>query len=98
MARPRPKSSKGRRTHGVWRGVLLWLQRDPYTNAKDLLARLRSAHPGRSSDAQLQILQHRVKDWRGVMAKRLVYAAYDDPAVEQHYRGESALVRIGISD
>ena len=34
---------------GVWCDVLLWLQKDPGTNAKDLLARLRSAHPGRFS-------------------------------------------------
>ena len=33
-------------------------------------------------------LQRRVKDWRGVMAKRLVYASYDERAVEQRYGGE----------
>ena len=62
---------------GVWCDVLLWLQKDPDTNAKDLLARLREAHPGRFGDAQLRTLQRRVKDWRGVMAKKLVYAASD---------------------
>ena len=60
---------------GVWCDVLLWLQKDPDTNAKELLARLRAAHSGGFSNAQLRTLQHRVKDWRGVMAKRLVYAA-----------------------
>ncbi len=39
----------------------------------------------------------RAKDWRGVMAKRLVYAASDEPAVEQLYRGELSLVGTGIS-
>ena len=57
---------------GVWCDVLLWLQKDPDTNAKDLLAKLCTAHPGRFSDTQLRTLQRRVKDWRGVMAKRLV--------------------------
>ena len=60
---------------GVWRDVLLWLQKDPDTNAKDLLAKLREAYPGRFGDAQLRTLQRRVKDWRGVMAKGLLYAS-----------------------
>ena len=51
---------------GVWCEVLLWLEKDPDTNAKDLLARLRKAHPNRFGDAQLRTLQRRVKDWRGV--------------------------------
>ena len=82
-------------------------QEDPHTNAnvnanananaKDLLARLRSAHPGRCSDAQLQTLQRRVKGWRSVMARRRVYGSYDECAVEQRNRGESALVVTGIS-
>ena len=84
-------------SEGVWCDVLLWLQKDPDTNAKDLLAKLCTAHPGRFSDTQLRTLQRRGKDWRGVMAKRLVYAASDEPAVEQRYRGESALVGTGIS-
>ena len=32
---------------GVWCDVLLWLQKDPDSNAKDLLAKLREAYPGR---------------------------------------------------
>ena len=84
---------------GVWCDVLLWPQKDTNANAnaKDLLARLRSAHPGRCSDAQLRTLQRRVKGWRGAMARRLVYASSDERAVEQRYRGESALVGTGIS-
>ena len=82
---------------GVCCDVLLWPQKDTNANAKDLLARLRSAHPGRCSDAQLRTLQRRVKGWRGVMARRLVYASSDERAVEQRYRGESALVGTGIS-
>ena len=77
--------------------MLLWLQKNPDTNAKDLLAKLRETYLGRFGDAQLRTLQRRVKDWRGVMAKRLVYAASDEPAVEQRYRDESALVLAGIS-
>ena len=81
---------------GVWCDVLLWLQKDPDTNANDLLAKLREAYPGRFGDAQLRTLQRRVKDWRGVMAKRIVYAATDGPASE---RGEKVeLVLVGVGD
>ena len=45
----------------------------------------------------LRTLQRRVKGWRSVMARRLVYASSDERAVEQRYRGESALVGTGIS-
>ena len=76
--------------------VLLWLEKDPDTNAKDLLARLRKAQPGRFGDAQLRTLQRRVKDWRGVMAKKLVYAAPDEPLLEQKNRGELVLAGTGI--
>ena len=54
---------------GVWCDVLLWLQTDPDTNTKDLLANLREACPGRFGDAHLRTLQRRVKDWRSGMAK-----------------------------
>ena len=35
------------------------------------------------SDAQLRSLQRRVKEWRGVMAMKLVYAAFEEYAMEQ---------------
>ena len=81
---------------GVWCEVLLWLEKDPDTNAKDLLARLREAHPNRFGDAQLRTLQRRVKDWRGVMAKKLVCAAPDELLLEQRDRGELVLAETGI--
>ena len=79
----------------MWRDVLLWLQKDPDTNAKDLLAKLREAYPGRFGDAQLRTLQRRVKDWRGVMAKGLIYAASDDPLSEPSEKAELVLVGVG---
>ena len=80
---------------GVWCDVLLWLQKDPDSNAKDLLAKLREAYPGRFSDAHLRTLQRRVKDWRGVMAKRLVYSTSDEPASERSEKVELVLVGVG---
>ena len=80
---------------GVCCDVLLWLQKDPDTNAKDLLAKLREAYPGRFGDAHLRTLQRRVKDWRGVMAKRLVYSTSDEPASERSEKVELVLVGVG---
>ena len=79
----------------MWCDVLLWLQKDPDTNAKALLAKLREAYPGRFSDAHLRTLQRRVKDWRGVMAKRLVYSTSDQPASERSEKVELFLVGVG---
>ena len=75
--------------------MLLWLQNDPDTNARDLLAKLREAYPGRSGDAQLRTLQRRVKDWRGVMAKGLLYAESDGPVSERSEKVELVLVGVG---
>ena len=80
---------------GVCCDVLLWLQKDPDSNAKDLLAKLREAYPGRFGDAHLRTLQRRVKDWRGVMAKRLVYSTSDEPASERSEKVELVLVGMG---
>ena len=81
---------------GVWSDMLLWLGKDPDTNAKDLLARLSGAHPGRFGAAQLRTLQRRVKDWRGIMARRLVYAAPGELLLKQRDRGELVLSGTGI--
>ena len=71
------------------------IDKDPDTNAKDLLAKLREAYPGRFEDAQLRTLQRRVKNWRVVMVKGLIYAAHDEPASEPNEKMESVLVRVG---
>ena len=36
-----------------------------------------------------------MKDWRGVMAKRLVYAASDEPASERSEKLQIVLVEVG---
>ena len=69
---------------GVWSGVLLWLQENPDVTAKALLERLQSNYPDRFTDAQLRTLQRRVQQWRGIMAKKLVYAAAGEPKPEFH--------------
>ena len=36
------------------------------------MARLQSEHSDRFTEAQLRTMQRRVKEWRGIMAKKLV--------------------------
>ena len=57
----------------VWYDVLRWLQCDPDITAKALLERLQHEYPERFPDGQLRTLQRRVKEWRQVMARKLVY-------------------------
>ncbi len=72
--------------------MLLWLQEDPDATAKALLEQLQSNYPDRFTDAQLRTLQRRVQQWRGIMAKKLVYAAAGEPRAEFHEIPELALV------
>jgi hypothetical protein len=62
----------------VWTDVLQWLQAEPDITAKSMFQRLQRAHPGQFADGQLRTLQRRVKDWRHIMAKQLVYACLAD--------------------
>ncbi len=68
------------RTHpdpfeGVWCEILDWLQCKPDATAKELLDRLIRRHPERFSRSHLRTLQRRVRQWRRVMARELVYAS-----------------------
>jgi hypothetical protein len=62
---------------GVWLDILGWLHHDPDTTAKALFERLQREHPGRFPNGQLRTLQRRIKEWRQVMAKKLVYACIE---------------------
>ena len=80
---PRPRPARTWRTRadpfeGVWGQVLLWLQEEPDATAKDLFERLRSQHSDRFAAGQLRTLQRRVREWRAVMARQLVYGGLDD--------------------
>ena len=59
---------------GVWGDVLVWLQAEPDATGRGLMARLQAEHPDRFSEAQLRTVQRRVKEWRDIMAKELVYS------------------------
>ena len=77
---------------GVWGNVLVWLQTQPDATSKALMARLQAEHPDRFSEAQLRTMQRRVKEWRGIMAKDLVYAGTAEPFTEPATMPELALI------
>jgi len=61
----------------VWPEILSWLEATPDATAKALFGRLQQERPGEYADGQLRTLQRRVREWRHVMAKQLVYACID---------------------
>ena len=61
----------------VWSDVLICLQTNPDITAKNILIGLQENYPGKFSDGQLRTLQRRVKEWRQIMAKELVYSCLD---------------------
>jgi hypothetical protein len=79
-----PRSWRTRKDpfEGVWTEILLWLQENPETTAKCLLERLHGRYPGRFPEGQLRTLQRRVREWRHVMARKLVYACLDEHGKE----------------
>ena len=78
------KTSKPRywRTHkdafeGVWYEVLDWLHQEPDVTAKSLLKRLQNKYPERFAYNQLRTFQRRIKEWRKIMARELVYGCME---------------------
>ena len=61
----------------VWPEVLYWLGEEPDATAKSLFERLMRKYPGKFQSDQLRTLQRRVKEWRYVMARELVFACND---------------------
>lgn len=61
----------------VWSDILLILQKEPEKTAKEIFINLQYEHPERFPDGQLRTLQRRIKEWRKIMAKELVYSCMD---------------------
>jgi hypothetical protein len=76
----------------VWPDILQWLQKEPDNTAKELFQRLQNDYPGRFPDGQLRTLQRRIRDWRHVMARKLVYISMDLNSASEH------VVPIGIKN
>ena len=66
----------------VWLDVLGWLQKEPDSTAKALFERLQREHPGSFQDGQLRTLQRRVREWRGIMAKKHLHVCMNEKAGE----------------
>jgi hypothetical protein len=81
-ARPRTWRTRKDPFEGVWPEILLWLQQEPQATAKSLFERLDREYPGRFPDGQLRTLQRRIREWRQVMARQLVYGCLDTDANE----------------
>ena len=74
-----PKPSRHWRTRkdpfeATWPRVVTWLESEPDRTAKELFARLREEHSGAFTAGQVRTLQRRVKEWRMLAARRLVFA------------------------
>ena len=80
---------------GIRGDVLVWLQAEPDTKWKALMAILRVEHPDRFTEAHLRTMQRIVKEWRGMMAKKLFYAATHEDSVEPNGLPGVALVGAG---
>ncbi len=71
--------------------MLVWLHTEPDAASKALMARLQAEHPDRFSEAQLRTMRRRVKEWRGIMAKELVYAGTAESFAQPNGLTELAL-------
>ena len=74
-----PKPARHWRTRSdpfeaVWARIVTWLEAEPDRTAKELLARLQREGAGAFGEGQLRTLQRRVKEWRRLAARRLVFA------------------------
>ena len=86
---PRTRGSRHWRTRpdpfeGVWQDILGWLETEPDITARTILDRLCSHHPEEFGEGHLRTLQRGVKKWRGIMARKLVYAGHDQGASTLH--------------
>ena len=89
---PKKRTRRGQRTRpdpfgGVWCEILNWLQQQPDLKAAELLDRLMARYPGRYSRRQPRTLQRRVRQWRTVVAKQLVYASAEQNEMNEVDRG-----------
>ena len=94
VSSPRHWRTRNDPFEGVWGDVLVWLPAEPDATGQALLARLQSEHPDRFTEAQLRTMQRRVKEWRGSMAKKLVYATAGEPMAEPVAMPELALAEV----
>ena len=67
--------------HDVWPRIVTWLETEPDRGARELLERLQLEAPGNFTEGQLRTLQRRVKEWRRLAARRLLFATAETPSL-----------------
>jgi hypothetical protein len=68
---------------GAWPEVLTWLHQEVELDARSVLARLQQNYPDQFTNAQLRTLQRRLREWRSLMAQKLVFNFEELAADEQ---------------
>ena len=63
------------------------MQKQPDVGASELMDRLTRRYPDRYSRRQLRTLQRRVRQWRGVMVNKLVYASAEQSEIDAERLG-----------
>ena len=90
-AQPKPKATRGRRRPdplvAVTARLREWFEAEPWRTSRELLARLQAEVPGAYPETLLRTLQRRVKQWRGDLARRMVFGTQDEAA--DHDRHEA---------
>ena len=90
-AQPKPKAKRGRRRPdplaAVTERLREWFEAEPWRTSRELLARLQTEVPGAYPETLLRTLQRRVKQWRGDLARRMVFGTQDEAA--DHDRHEA---------
>ena len=69
-------------------------QAEPDATGKAMMTRLQSEHPDRFTEAPLRTIQRRMKEWHGIMAKKLVYAGTDESLAASNGLSELALIGV----
>ena len=72
---------------GVWSLILGWLQKQPDVGTLKPMDLLIRRYPDRYSRSQLRTLQCRVKQWRGKMTNKLVYASTEQGEIDEERLG-----------
>ena len=89
MARgPRTWRTRADPFEGAWCEILSWLQEQPEATAAELMDWLIRRYPERYRRRQLRTLQRTVRQWRGVMAKQLVYASAENRELDEVRLGD----------
>jgi hypothetical protein len=68
-----------------------WYDDEPDRNSKELLDRLKRAHPSVVGDKKIHTFQRRLKHWRHEVARRLVFARQGDFGFGASYENQGSI-------